>query len=359
MDDRHAAQVRRGQEPGRVAQRTAADGDQRLAPLDPQARELTRGGLDDGQSLGILALRQEDPLGRPAGSGQAVREHLAHGRPGPGLGDEDRAPSRQALEGIDDGVSGDPIAEDEAADRRLRVEERGPAGRDRRRELLEAAVERLDDAVHLGHARAPDGRRRIEPFALAREVADGPDRVASRHEWTGVGRPAQPLGEDLRPSIQPDRGAAPVEAPAVARIDDRAAAGRHDPPDRRVGIGVAKVRHGSPLERPEGRLAILGEDLRDRPARGRFDPLVEIDEGRPMTLGQALADHALAAAGQTDQDDVHGRPSRRRRSRLRPCRSGRAPRGRRACSRWRFGPAVAGRRPPATGASGARAIRAR
>ena len=38
----HAAQVRRGEEPGRIAERATADGDQRLAPLDPQPRELAR-----------------------------------------------------------------------------------------------------------------------------------------------------------------------------------------------------------------------------------------------------------------------------------------------------------------------------
>ena len=38
VDDGHAAQVDRGEEAGRVAERAATDRDERLAPLDPEAR---------------------------------------------------------------------------------------------------------------------------------------------------------------------------------------------------------------------------------------------------------------------------------------------------------------------------------
>ena len=57
LDQRHAAQVRGRQEPGRVAQRAAADRDQRVAALDPQPRQLARRLADDRQLLGRLALR--------------------------------------------------------------------------------------------------------------------------------------------------------------------------------------------------------------------------------------------------------------------------------------------------------------
>ena len=42
LDERDAAQVRRGEEPGRVAERAAADRDERLAALDPERGQLAR-----------------------------------------------------------------------------------------------------------------------------------------------------------------------------------------------------------------------------------------------------------------------------------------------------------------------------
>ena len=72
LDEGHAAEVGRGEEAGRVAERAAADGDERLAPLDPEARQLPRGVLDDRQAFRGLALRQQDALDRPAVARQAV-----------------------------------------------------------------------------------------------------------------------------------------------------------------------------------------------------------------------------------------------------------------------------------------------
>ena len=48
VDERHAPQVDGGSEPSRVAERAAADGDDRLPPLDAQPRELARRRLDHG-----------------------------------------------------------------------------------------------------------------------------------------------------------------------------------------------------------------------------------------------------------------------------------------------------------------------
>ena len=83
-----------------------------------------------------------------------------------------------------------------------------------------------------------------------------------------------------------------------------------------------------------------------------LDPLVEVDEVGAMAMGQALADHALAAPGQADEDDVHQGPSRRRRSRLRPV----------PVKPWPDAGEVAvavATGPPATGASSGAAMRAR
>ena len=289
------------------------------------------------------------------GAAQPVRERLADGGPGTRLRDEDRAPSRQAFERIDDGVARDPFAEHEPPDRRLRMEERRAGGCDRRRQPLEAAVERLDDAVHLGHPRASDGRRGIEALALATEVPDGPDRVASGDERTDVGRAAQALGEDLRPSVEPDRGATPVERPAVARVDDRAAAGRHDAADGRVSISVAQVGHGIPLER---RKAASPSSAKisgiDRPAADSIRSSRSMKR-RAVALGQPPPDDALAAAGQPDQHDVHrgsqsSPPEPASSVPVRPV----GLRGVRRRSRWHPGPGRSRRRPPATGASGGR-----
>ena len=73
------------------------------------------------------------------------------------------------------------------------------------------------------------------------------------------------------------------------------------------GSGGPRSVDRAPLELPERRLAVLGEDRRDRPAVVVLDPLVEVDERRAVAMGQSLADDALAAARQPDEDDVHRR----------------------------------------------------
>ena len=60
LDERHAAEVRRGEEPRRVAQRAAPDRDQRLGPFDTERRQLAGGVFDHRQSLGLFALWQEN-----------------------------------------------------------------------------------------------------------------------------------------------------------------------------------------------------------------------------------------------------------------------------------------------------------
>ena len=141
-----------------------------------------------------------------------------------------------------------------------------------------------------------DRRGRVEPFAPRTKLADRADRIAARHQRPDVWRAAQALGEDLGPAVEPDRRPAAIQRPSVARIDDRPATGRDHPADVGRGIGRAEVGDGRPLERPEGGLAVLLEDLRDRPPGARFDALVDIDERRGVAIRQAPPDDALAAA---------------------------------------------------------------
>ncbi len=70
-DPGHAPEVRRGQEPRRVAERPAADRDQRVAPLDAQAGELARRLADDRELLRRLARRAASPR-RPASRAPAA-----------------------------------------------------------------------------------------------------------------------------------------------------------------------------------------------------------------------------------------------------------------------------------------------
>ncbi len=146
---------------------------------------------------------------------------------------------------------------------------------------------------------------RVEPLALLGKTADRPDRVAAGDQWPDIRAPAETLGEDLRPAVEPDREAAAVERPAVPRVHDRAAACGDDPTNRRLRVGRTQTGDGSPLHRPEDGLALLGEDLRDLPAGRSLDRFVEVDVGGVVAMGEPPPDGALAAAGQPDEHDVH------------------------------------------------------
>ena len=163
------------------------------------------------------------------------------------------------------------------------------------------------DLGDLGDARHADRGRGVEPLPPRSEIAERADRIPARDQRPHVHRAAQPLREDLRTAVQPHAGPVAVERPAVARIHDRAATGRDDAPNLRVGVRRPEIRDGSAFHGPKGRLAVLLEDPRDRAPVLVFDPLVEIDERGPVPVGEALAHDALAAAGQSDDHDVHRR----------------------------------------------------
>ena len=114
---------------------------------------------------------------------------------------------------------------------------------------------------------------------------------------------------------------------------------------------------------PGNVLTLVGEDFGNRPSRRGLDPFVEVDERRAVAVGHAPSDHALAAARQPDEDDVHDRPQSSPPEPatsvpVRPC-AGAAAAVSRPAPTLTAEATTPGRRPPATGASGAVAIRAR
>src|SRR6185312_12460494 len=138
-------------------------------------------------------------------------------------------------------------------------------------------VDGAHDARQLGDPTDPRSGR-VEPAASVAQVADRAERVAAGHEWAHVGAAAQPLCDDLGPDVEPNNAAAAEEPPAVARVDDRAAA-RGDHPRQLLGA----IRRAEGLDRgalavPEAGLALRREDFGDPHAGLSFDLLVEVDE---------------------------------------------------------------------------------
>ena len=133
LDPGHAPQVRGGEEARRIAERAAADRDERVASLDPQPGVLARRLADHRELLGGLARGQHDVLDRPALGEQALAHAGAERRPGAGLGDQDRPSRLEPVEGLGHGGHRDPLAEHDVADPCRGVEQHGgrrDAGRD-------------------------------------------------------------------------------------------------------------------------------------------------------------------------------------------------------------------------------------
>src|SRR6185436_733922 len=159
--------------------------------------------------------------------------------------------------------------------------------------------------------------------------------------------PAQPLRDDLRANIEPDDAAAAEEAPAVARVDDRAAARRDDAGQRRSGVDGPESLDRGALSLAETGLALRREHVRDPRAGLALDQCIQVDEGRAVSRGDALAHGRLATPRQPDDDKLHlNRPHRSRPSR-RPVRTlptrppRRVPPRPSAPAAWRAAPASA------------------
>ena len=148
-------------------------------------------------------------------------------------------------------------------------------------------------------------RSGIEGLALRGQLPHGADRVATRDEWTHRGAPPQPLGQHLRPGIQPEREPPAIEQPPVARIENGTATRRDDA--YHSGGPVRRTEAGDSLSLPgsEAGLALGIEDLRDRGPRPLLDHLVEVDELRLVRGRETTTHGALATARQADKHDVH------------------------------------------------------
>jgi hypothetical protein len=100
-----------------------------------------------------------------------------------------------------------------------------------------------------------------------------------------------------------DGGGRGGEGGAGALVGGRAAAeGEH-----RV-LAVQQVRDDRVLQLAEGRLAVVGEDPRDRPARRALDDVVAVGERDAELRREQAADRGLARAHEADDDD-HGAAS--------------------------------------------------
>ena len=81
------------------------------------------------------------------------------------------------------------------------------------------------------------------------------------------------------------------------RVDDGAPTERHD------GAFAKRLGHLGSFERTIVLLAVLAEDLGDRPVT-RHDPTVGVDESRSEDASDPLAKACLAGRGRTDQHQV-------------------------------------------------------
>ena len=134
----------------------------------------------------------------------------------------------------------------------------------------------LSDLVHGVDDRSPSRRRhrrasRRRRTGRGRRRARGSSPIGSRPATSGrtFGLRRRRCASDLRPDVEPGGPAAAEQAPAVARVDDRAAARRDDPRQPWPGVRLAERLDRRPLAPPEAGLALGLEDLRDPRSRPR------------------------------------------------------------------------------------------
>ena len=293
VDDGMPRRYVAARKPGRIAERAAADRDDGLVALHPEARQLARGGLDDRQPLGRLALGQagrarpsQPPAARSAG------ERRADGRPRPGLGDEDRPAAPQPAQCLG---RRRPRRCRRPMQRRARSgvgRAAGASSPEGRRGASRSSIASTTTASTSVTPPSRDARRGVEPLPARRRGREACRSDRGRRRAGGrAATAAEPLGQHLRPAVEPDRRAAAVQRPAIAWIHDRAAAGRDDAADfgpasagaegadRRAARSAAERRPRRPPRRSPGSSV--------RPPCSIS--LVEVDEGRRRGERRAAA----------------------------------------------------------------------
>ena len=351
LDPRHAAQVRGREEarPGRRARRRRSRPAARAArPAAGRARAPPRSIT--ASSLGGLAARAASPsrpASRRARSPSATPSPNAAQAPGSETRIARRASSRwsaalTASAAMPSPTTTSPILV-------VASQQRGGRGTPGRDEPLDG----LDHARQLGDAvdpRAPPRRSARGPRRAARIR---PTRVAALDQRPDVGRAAQALAEDLGADVEPDRDAGRGTAPsgcAGRRSRRRRARSRAGAPGPASGGPSAATASRS--SRAERRLAVVREDLGDPAARRRARSARRGPRTSPRGGRRAAARRRSCRCPAARRGRGPSAVSRRRRSRLRRRRRA----GRRLAPSRRRGRRG---RPPATGARGAAAIRAR
>jgi hypothetical protein len=145
---------------------------------------------------------------------------------------------------------------------------------------------------------------------LHRQVGQGIDGIARGHELAhgrfGIGRLQQrAVGalahaphQGVEVGLQPHGDAGFGDARPRLRVHEGAAAG----PEHLRPV-VQKARDDAALAVPEIGLAIGGEDVVDRHARGCFDLVVRVPERQAETQRQPPSDRGLARAHEADERD--------------------------------------------------------
>ena len=103
-------------------------------------------------------------------------------------------------------------------------------------------------------------------------------------------------GEDFGRTVEPNWEAAAVQQPAVAGIDDGAAAGGDYTAQFGVHVGGPQREHGFALATPETSLSLLGEDGGHRHTRLSFDEFVEIHKGGVPALSDTTPHGTFATS---------------------------------------------------------------
>ena len=252
--------MRRGDEAGDVGRGAAAERDEPAVAPDPQARPEP---LEHRGRLGGLARRHLVPL-------DVARPERELGPHAVDAGDVRVGHERERAVAWDEVAEGvQPVG--------LDVHPRGGE----------------HDAVHV--ERRGVGDVVVDGLPLAMEGAEGVG-IARQRPVGALDPGPRRLGVD----VEQHREGARRERRARALGEDGPAAERHDD-----GLAVAEhVVDGRLLERAEGGLPVVLEELRDRPARAGLQLAVEIDEAPPEPCGGLAPEGRLARAHEPRERDV-------------------------------------------------------